>query len=71
MLQKNMKKFFFAASWVKFSFDTRSDGNNFFPWPGGHWVVGKGKHQNYQDAPTKRIYERTKDYKEDTQAKSQ
>ena len=23
---------------------------------GGHWVVGKGKHQNHQDAPTKRTY---------------
>ena len=45
--------------------------NSYIQWCGRYWVVGKGKHQNNQDAAVKRIYWTTKDYKESTQAKSQ
>ena len=45
--------------------------SSYTQWCGRQRIVGKGKLQNHQDAPTKRIYGRTKDYKEGTQAKSQ
>ena len=38
---------------------------------GRYRVVGKGKHQNYQDATTKENLLKNKDYKEDAEAKSQ